>query len=118
MVSALPAVLEAVAVDALPVVFASNAVNYLPEESQVRLVGTLAAAGARRDLAVLFNEATTAGVRLFDRTVPRAAALNIATPVYVHWRDGVPAVRTLGETAPHGEWLSWSPAAREWLPLL
>lgn len=117
MVAALPDVLAAVPAGVLPVVFASNAVTYLAEGDLARLVATLAAVGAERDLAVVLNEASTAGVRLFDRTVPRARALNVGTPVHVRWRDGMPSVHTLGETAPHGEWLSWSVVSREWGPL-
>jgi len=117
MVAELPAVLAAVDDTALPVVFASNAITYLPDAALVTLVSTLAAVGARRDLAVILNEASTAGLRLFDRTAPRAAALNVGTPVYVHWRAGTPTVTTLGQTGPHGEWLSWTPAQHAWLPL-
>jgi hypothetical protein len=116
MVAPLPAVLSEVDDATLPVVFSSNAINYLSPAAAGELVRILARVGARRDLVVLFNEAARYGIQLFDRLAPASRALAVAAPVYVRWRAGTPTVTALGHTGPHGEWLSWSPTAHPYRP--
>ncbi|HLL67058.1 MAG TPA: DUF2332 domain-containing protein [Micromonosporaceae bacterium] len=110
LVDALEPALAAVASDALPVVFSSNALIYLPPDRLRRLVEVLARVGARRDLAVVINEASQTSVRLFAGVAPPPSpALSTGTLTVVAWRGGTPTLETLGETGAHGGWLSWRP---------
>jgi len=113
MVETLPRVLSTVDEAALPCVFASNAVTYLDRPDRDRLVAVLAEAGARRDLAVLFNEASEAGAELFQDGRPAAAGppgvLSVGLLTLVTWRDGRMDVDVLARTGPHGQWLEWLP---------
>jgi hypothetical protein len=106
MVAGLPAVLSDV--DAVPLVFASNAVNYLPATARAELAAALAGAGRRRDLVVVLNEAAPCGLDLFaPGTVRPAQARAVCTLVMVAWLDGRPRVTELATTDPHAQWLHW-----------
>lgn len=111
MVESLPRVLATVSDDALPCVFASNAVTYLGRSDRRRLVAVLAEIGAGRDLAVLLNEASEAGAELFQDHRPAAAGpagvLSVGLLTLVTWRGGRIGVDVLARTGPHGQWLEW-----------
>jgi hypothetical protein len=115
MVAGLAPVLSTV--DAVPLVFASNALTYLATDAQERLVRTLAEEGARRDLVLVVNEAAGAGLRLFapDSPAPEPG-LAIGTLTLVAWLGGRATVTSLGKTAPHGQWLHWRPAGYPYRP--
>jgi hypothetical protein len=118
LVATLPAVLADVPADALPVVFTSNALTYLSPAGWAALVATLAAAGARRDLAVVLNEAAICGLQLFSTGAPRGPRGLVAqTLTVVTWRDGSPAVEALGLAAPHANWLEWRPGQHPYRPI-
>lgn len=106
MVAGLPAVLSDV--DAVPLVFASNAVNYLPVAARAELAATLAATGHRRDLVVVLNESASCGLDLFAPDSSRPApARAVCTLAMVAWLDGRPRVTELATTDPHARWLHW-----------
>ncbi len=106
MVAGLPAVLSDV--DAVPLVFASNAVNYLPATARAELAATLAGTGLRRDLVVVLNESASCGLDLFAPDNPRPArARAVCTLVMVAWLDGRPRVTELATTGTHARWLRW-----------
>jgi hypothetical protein len=116
MVAGLADVLSTV--EGVPLVFASNAVTYLPAAARAELVALLAAEGARRDLAVVFNEAEQCGLRLFATGGPapdKAQAVTVLT--VVTWLAGRASVTALGRGGPHGEWLSWEPAEHAYRPV-
>jgi hypothetical protein len=115
MVAGLPAELSTV--DAVPLVFASNALTYLTEAARADLVRTLEQAGARRDLVLVLNEAASAGLRLFAAdSPPPAPGYAISTLTLVTWLGGRRTVTALGRTAPHGQWLHWEPAGYPYRP--
>lgn len=114
MVEQLIPALSTVDSEGLPCVFTSNALCYLPAEQRVRLVALLSSFGARRDLAVLVNEAPTAGAELFAGRSPVAAVppgFVGGLLTLVMWRDGRRTVEVLGRTGPHGAFLQWQPRA-------
>jgi hypothetical protein len=115
MVAGLPAVLAGV--DAVPLVFASNAITYLPDGPQAKLVTALAEVGRHRDLVLVLNESPGCGLRLFARDAPvRASTLGIGTLTLVAWLDGRATVTALAETGPHGQWLRWQPRDHAYRP--
>lgn len=122
MVATLPTALSSVDEEAVPVVFASNAVNYLPAADLARLVATLDRVGRQRDLAVLFNEAASYGAELFIGRRPAEAGppgvLNVGVLTLVAWRDGRATVEVLARTGPHGQWLDWLPNEYAYAPSL
>lgn len=104
-------------VDAVPLVFASNALTYLTEAGRADLIRTLDEAGARRDLVLVLNEAASAGLRLFAAdSPPPAPGFAINTLTLVAWLGGRRTVTALGRTAPHGQWLQWEPAGYPYRP--
>ncbi|GIH13629.1 DUF2332 domain-containing protein [Rugosimonospora africana] len=122
LVAGLPAVLSDV--DAVPLVFASHALIYLPDAARAELVATLAETGRRRDLVVVLNESSACGLELFARVAPRAtegeasrsnggpgkdgpAPRAACTLTMVVWLDGHPTVTELATTDPHARWLHW-----------
>lgn len=118
LVATLPAVLADVATDALPLVFTSNALTYLSPQAWAALVATLAAAGARRDLAVVLNEAAICGLQIFSTGAPRGPKGEVTqTLTVVAWQDGTPTVEALALTAPHGAWLEWRPGRHPYHPI-
>lgn len=118
LVATLPAVLTSVAPDALPVVFASNALTYLSPDGWAALVATLAAAGTGRDLVVVLNEAAICGLQLFSTGAPREPKGEVVqTLTVVAWQDGTPTVEALALTAPHGAWLEWRPRRHPYRPI-
>lgn len=115
MVAGLATVLSTV--DAVPLVFASNALTYLTEAARDDLVRTLDQAGSRRDLVLVVNEGATAGLRLFAADSPTPApGLSIGTLTLVAWQGGRRTVTALGTTGPHGQWLHWEPAGYPYRP--
>jgi hypothetical protein len=95
---------------ALPLVFTSQALTYLPREVQVKMIATLAELGARRDLAVVLNEAPRCGLQLVSADAPPLGELERDAPLtLVVWRDGTPSVRCLATVGPHGARLAWHP---------
>jgi hypothetical protein len=116
LVAALPAILSTVDEETLPVVFASNALTYLPGAALAVLVGVLAETGAARDLAVVVNEGASCGVRLFSAAAPDGPPA-CTTLAAVTWRAGRPRVDLLGSAAPHATWLSWSPRQYPYRPV-
>ena len=112
IVDELPGALVGVAPDALPVVFASHALTYLPSARQRHLVDVLAAAGAGRDLAFVVNESDHCGLDLLTDASPAGRRHASATLAAAVWRAGRPMVTAFGTTGPHGAWLRWSPTAR------
>ncbi len=117
MVSSLPAAVSDVDSHAVPVVFASHAITYLPGALQRELVAVLAGIGAERDLVLILNEAATSGIQLVSADAPAAAeAQAVSTLTLVRWRAGTPNVTALAHTAPHGAWLSWHPREYPYQP--
>jgi hypothetical protein len=115
MVAGLAPILSTV--DAVPLVFASNALTYLSEEARADLVGTLDRIGAWRDLVLVVNEAAMAGLRMFaPDSPPPEPGLAIGTLTMVTWLDGRPTVTALAKTAPHGQWLNWDPVGYAYRP--
>jgi hypothetical protein len=115
MVAGLAPVLSTV--DAVPLVFASNALTYLAPDARAELVRALAAEGARRDLVLVVNEAAGAGLKLFaPDSPPPEPGLAIGTLTLVAWLGGTATVTSLAKTAPHGQWLHWRPAGYEYRP--
>lgn len=110
MVGAVPDLVCAVEESVLPVVFACHSVTYLPRADQLRLVQTLSALGAERDLVVVLNESSEAGARLFtDDVPPPEPGPAVALLTVVTWLDGGASVEVLGRTGPHGSWIGWDP---------
>lgn len=103
--------------DAVPLVFASHALMYLPGAAQAELVRTLDGIGARRDLVlVVLGDAQTA-LRLFAPDSPTAEPGQlIGTLTVVTWLGGRATVTALGRTAPHGQWLDWCPTGYPYRP--
>ncbi|MEJ3744133.1 DUF2332 domain-containing protein [Actinomycetes bacterium KLBMP 9797] len=120
MVATLPTALSTVDEPAVPCVFSSNAITYLSDQDRADLVATLAAAGARRDLAVLFNEAASVGAEMFIGQRPAEAGppgvLNVGVLTLVVWRGGRATVEVLARTGPHGQWLEWLPHEYAYTP--
>ena len=115
MVAALAPVLSTV--DAVPLVFASNALLYLTCDAQADLVRTLAGIGAERDLALVVNEVAGSGLRLFAPDSPAPdSEVAVGTLTLVTWLDGRHTVTSLADTAPHGQWLRWRPAEYPYRP--
>jgi hypothetical protein len=115
MVAGLATVLSTV--DAVPLVFASNALSYLNDAARADLVRTLEQAGARRDLVLVLNEAASAGLRLFAAdSPPPEPGLAIGTLTLVAWLGGRRTVTALGRTGPHGQWLHWEPVEYPYRP--
>ncbi len=106
-------------VDAVPLVFASNAVTYLPSAHQAELVALLATECARRDLAVVLNEPASSGLRLFAQDSPEPDRTDAVTvPTVVTWVAGRRSVTALGRSGPHGQWLSWAPVEYPYRPVV
>ncbi|GAA4701898.1 DUF2332 domain-containing protein [Phytohabitans rumicis] len=122
MVDTLPIVLSTLDDDVVPCVFSSNAVTYLSSQDQRRLVATLAEAGARRDLAMVLNEASQCGAELFTGQRPVQAGprgvLAVGLLTLVMWRGGRASVEVLARTGPHGQWLEWTPQEYVYAPRL
>jgi hypothetical protein len=118
MVAELPASVRAIGPGSLPVVFSSNAVNYLSRSAQAELVHRLAELGGARDLTVVLNEAPRAGLAMFAADAATLAEIAVGHPVMVNWRDGRPTLYVLGQTSPHGEWLEWAPSEYAYRPRL
>lgn len=120
MVATLPTALSVVDDSAVPCVFSSNAITYLSTRDRADLVATLATEGARRDLAVLFNEAASAGAEMFIDGRPAEAGppgvLNVGVLTLVVWRGGRATVEVLARTGPHGQWLEWRPREYPYAP--
>jgi len=120
MVESLPAVLSTMDDEAVPCVFASNAINYLTRDGTARLVEVLASWGARRDLVVVLNEASRFGAELFLPEPPVEAGppgvLVVGLLTLVAWREGRATVEVLARTGPHGEWLEWLPHEYRYAP--
>jgi hypothetical protein len=114
MVAELATVLSTV--DAVPLVFTSNALTYLTGDAQADLVRTLDQAGTGRDLVLVMNEAPTAGLRLFADTPTPPPGLNVGTLTLVTWLGGRRTVTALGRTGPHGQWLQWEPTGYAYRP--
>jgi hypothetical protein len=115
MVAGLAPVLSTV--DAVPLVFASHALMYLSEEARAHLVRTLDGIGARRDLVLVLNGDAASALRMFaPDSPPPKPGLAIGTLSVVTWLDGRPSVTALGQTAPHGQWLDWSPVRYAYRP--
>lgn len=121
MIETLPIALSTVDEDAMPCVFSSNAVTYLPVPDRLRLVAALAEAGARRDLAVVLNEAAQCGAELFIGRRPAEAGprgvLAVGLLTLIVWRGGRATVEVLARTGPHGQWLEWTPTEYDYAPL-
>jgi hypothetical protein len=116
MVAGLPAVLSGV--DAVPLVFASFAVNYLPDAAQAELAAALAEEGRQRDLVLVLNESASCGLGLFARDSPQPSPERAAsTLTMVTWLDGRPAVTELATTEPHGQRLHWQPKDHPYHPV-
>ncbi|HEY0699138.1 MAG TPA: DUF2332 domain-containing protein [Micromonospora sp.] len=113
MVGSLPGLLAEVDDDVVPCVFASNAVTYLSGPDLGRLVEILARTGARRDLAVVLNEASAVGAELFLGRRPEQAGppgvLAVGLLTVVVWRGGRAHVEVLARTSPHGQRMAWDP---------
>ncbi|GFJ78097.1 hypothetical protein Phou_022770 [Phytohabitans houttuyneae] len=110
MVATLPGVLSTVDEDVVPCVFTSNALMYLSAADSRRLAATLAEVGARRDLAVVLNEASQCGAELFTGRPAEAGPrgmLAVGLLTLVVWRGGRATVEVLARTGPHGQWLEW-----------
>lgn len=120
MVEALPGALATIDDDELPCVFASNALTYLGPGGRRRLVDVLAALGATRDLAVVLNEASSAGAELFVGRRPTQAGppgvLAVGLLTVLRWQGGRASVEVLARTGPHGQWLEWDPAEYAYEP--
>lgn len=112
MVATLPAVLASVGPDAVPCVFASNALTYLDDAGRRELVDLLDRHGAERDLTVVLNEASGCGAELFLAARPAEAGppgvLAVGLLTVVTWLGGHRRVEVLGRTGPHGQWLEWT----------
>jgi len=111
MVAALPQAFAATPSGAVPVVFTSHALTYLPAGTRQALVRQLHELGARRDMFLVMNEGAASGVDLFaaDPRPPRPSSNAIAVVTLVAWRKGRATVTVLGRACPHGSWLEWSP---------
>ncbi|HEX2771890.1 MAG TPA: DUF2332 domain-containing protein [Micromonosporaceae bacterium] len=122
MVDTLPDVLATVDEDTLPCVFASNALTYLGRDGRRKLVEVLTELGRNRDLALVLNEASSAGAELFVGRRPAEAGprgvLAVGLLTVVTWQGGRGAVEVLARTGPHGQWLEWDPAEYAYAPAL
>lgn len=120
MVETLPTALSTVDSDAVPCVFASNAINYLPPEAIGRLVDLLADTGRQRDLLILLNEGSRFSAELFLPERPAEAGppgvLTVGLLTLVAWRNGRATVEVLARTGPHGEWMVWLPQEYPYAP--
>jgi hypothetical protein len=109
MVAGVPAAVEALAPDVVPVVFTSHALMYVPAHVQRELAATLGRLGAERDLVVVVNEVARCGLGLFADVDEAGLADSASRLTLVTWRAGRPTVTALARTGPHGAWLEWAP---------
>lgn len=102
------ALVDAVPGHALPVVFATWALAYLPAPRQRALLAVLDRIGSNRDLSLVFAEQPIqiAGMPVPARPDGRPDGPPTALVSYV-WRDGTRTEQRLGDTHPHGRWLEW-----------
>ena len=102
------ALVDAVPGHALPVVFATWALAYLPEQRQRDLLAVLDEIGSDRDLNLVFAEQPVqiTGMPVPARPDGRGDGPPTALVAY-DWRDGVRTEERLGDLHPHGRWLEW-----------
>lgn len=105
MVDALPSVLAEIPDDVTPVVFHTNAVNYLDVEQRAALVERLRAASDDRRVLWLSGEAPNV---LPDLPSPPDAMARFAVPmVLTELGDGAATSTLLALAGVHGGWLDW-----------
>jgi hypothetical protein len=99
---------EAVGAHALPVVFATWVLSYLPEARQAALVAVLDGIGAHRDLSFVWCDHPRWVPGLPGPGRPDGGVDSGASAlVRVDWRDGVRTASRLADLHPHGTWMEW-----------
>jgi hypothetical protein len=99
---------EGVGAHALPVVFATWVLSYLPEARQAALVAELHRLGQARDLSLLWcdHPMWVPGLPVPGR--PDGGADSDASAlVRLDWRDGERTDHRLADLHPHGTWMEW-----------
>ncbi|MEO6628348.1 MAG: DUF2332 domain-containing protein, partial [Aquihabitans sp.] len=100
--------LEAVPRHALPVVFATWVLSYLPTERQRHFMAGLDAMGDERDLTLVYADqpSLVPGLPLPPRPDGRPDT-DATALVRIDWREGQRVDVRIGDQHPHGTWLEW-----------
>jgi len=105
----LPAVLDGIPDDVVPVVLSTWVLAYFSKEQRAEMGGLLDAAGARRDLVAISAEYPSVApwVPRPERPAIDDAAQGATALGWLCWHAGRRDVRALAWTQAHGRWIDW-----------
>ena len=107
-IEAVPPLIQAMPEWAIPVLFSTWVMAFLPDDRQRAFISMLGKIGATRDLSYVFSETSFEAPGLPIPTAPGASDdPHVTALVRVDWRKGRRAETRLADQHPHGAWITW-----------